>query len=208
MPRAPGTPRALTRCASPGLGKVRRRAHTSCFPSSMAIFAKAGAVRRASDNDTPRRPTSASARRWPASRWRGLKVLTGHRASRPIPDNCASTRPKRSLSGLRRRAAAAGAPYPATVGIQLYSAGMTFTCPVPQAGSHLAELVDRARRSHERVVLTEHGQPAAVLISVDDLDELQRFQDDSDIALCEAINARNEPGVPHDQFMASLDVES
>ena len=52
-------------------------------------------VRRASDNDTPRRPTSASARRWPASRWRGLKVLTGHRASRPIPDNCASTRPKR-----------------------------------------------------------------------------------------------------------------
>jgi prevent-host-death family protein len=97
---------------------------------------------------------------------------------------------------------------PATVSVQLYSAGMTFTCPVPQAGSHLAELVDRARRSHERVVLTEHGQPAAVLISVDELDELQRFQDDSDIALCEAINARNEPGVPHDQFMASLDMES
>jgi len=53
-------------------------------------------------------------------------------------------------------------------------------------------------------VLTEHGQPAAVLISVDELDELQRFQDDSDIALCEAINARDEPGVPHDEFMASL----
>jgi prevent-host-death family protein len=81
---------------------------------------------------------------------------------------------------------------------------MTFTCPVPQAGSHLAELVDRARRSHERVVLTEHGQPAAVLISVDELDELQQSQDDSDIALCQAINARHEPGVPHDEFMASL----
>jgi len=53
-------------------------------------------------------------------------------------------------------------------------------------------------------VLTEHGQPAAVLISVDELDELQRFQDDSDIALCEAINARDEPGVLHDEFMASL----
>jgi prevent-host-death family protein len=97
---------------------------------------------------------------------------------------------------------------PATVSARLYSVGMTFTCPVPQAGGRLAELVDRARRSHERVVLTEHGQPAAVLISVDDLDELQRFQDDSDIALCQAINARNEPGVPHDQFMASLDMES
>jgi prevent-host-death family protein len=93
---------------------------------------------------------------------------------------------------------------PETVGVRLYRAGMTFTCPVPQASSHLAELVDRARRSHERVVLTEHGQPAAVLISVDELDELQRFQDDSDIALCEAINARDEPGVPHDEFMASL----
>jgi prevent-host-death family protein len=97
---------------------------------------------------------------------------------------------------------------PETVGVRRYSAGMTFTCPVPQAGSHLAELVDRARRSHERVVLTEHGQPAAVLISVDELDELQRFQDDRDIALCEAINARNEPGVPHDEFMASLDLKS
>jgi hypothetical protein len=47
-----------------------------------------------------------------------------------------------------------------------------------------------------------------VLISVDDLDELQRFQDDSDIALCKAINARNEQAVPHDEFMASLDMRS
>ncbi len=57
-------------------------------------------------------------------------------------------------------------------------------------------------------MLTEDGQPAAVLISVDELDELQQFQDDSDIALCETINARNEPGVPHDEFMASLDIPS
>jgi len=85
---------------------------------------------------------------------------------------------------------------------------MTFTCPVLEASSRLAELVELARRSHERVVLTEHGQPAAVLISIDELDELQRFQDDSDIALCEAINARNEPGVPHGEFMASLDLQS
>lgn len=83
---------------------------------------------------------------------------------------------------------------------------MAFTCPVAQASSHLSELVDRARRGHERVVLTEDGQPAAVLISVDELDELQRIQDERDIALCEAIKARNEPGTSHDEFMASLDV--
>jgi prevent-host-death family protein len=129
-------------------------------------------------------------------------VAFGQFLAGPKPDtDPAGSRP---LNGPRRCRRAA----PATVSVRLYSDGMTFTCPVPQAGSHLAELVDRARRSHERIVLTEHGQPAAVLISVDDLDELQRFHDDSDIALCEAINARNEPGVPHDQFMASLDMES
>jgi len=47
-----------------------------------------------------------------------------------------------------------------------------------------------------------------VLISVDELDELQQFQDDSDIARCEAIKARHEPGIPHDEFMASLDIPS
>jgi prevent-host-death family protein len=88
----------------------------------------------------------------------------------------------------------------------MYSAVMAFTCSVPQASSHLSELVDRARHGHERVVLTDDGQPAAVLISVDELNELQSIQDDRDIAMCEAIKARNEPGVPHDEFMASLDV--
>ena len=84
---------------------------------------------------------------------------------------------------------------------------MAFSFPVPQAGGHIAELVDRARRGHERVVLTDHGQPAAVLISVDELDELQHAQDAADIAFCEAVKARNEAGIPHDVFMAALDTE-
>ena len=84
---------------------------------------------------------------------------------------------------------------------------MVPTFPVPQAGGRLGELVDRARRGHERVVLTDEGEPAAVLISVDELDELQRTQDAADIALCEAIKARTEPGLSHDEFMAALDAE-
>jgi prevent-host-death family protein len=82
---------------------------------------------------------------------------------------------------------------------------MAFTCPVTHAGSHLGELVDRARHGHERVVLTDDGEPAAVLISVDELAELQRLQDASDIVRCQAISASNELGVPHEEFMASLD---
>jgi prevent-host-death family protein len=84
---------------------------------------------------------------------------------------------------------------------------MALTFPVPEARDHLAELVARARHGHERVVLTEKGEPAAVLISVDEFDELQRAQDAADIALCEAIKARNEPGMLHEEFMAALDAE-
>jgi prevent-host-death family protein len=84
---------------------------------------------------------------------------------------------------------------------------MVYTFPMAQASGPLAELVDRALHGHERVVLTEHGQPAAVLISVDELDELERTQDAADIALCTAIKARNEPGMRHEEFMAALDTE-
>ena len=76
--------------------------------------------------------------------------------------------------------------------------------PLPEAQAHLNELVARAHRDHERFVVTENGEPAAVLISVDDLGELQQAQDQADIALCETIKARNETGLPHEQFMASL----
>jgi prevent-host-death family protein len=87
---------------------------------------------------------------------------------------------------------------------------MAATFPLPQAGYHLGELVDRARRGHDRVVLTDRGEPAAVLISVDELaelDEFRRTQDEADIALCETIKSRNETGLSHDDFMAVLAAE-
>jgi hypothetical protein len=46
--------------------------------------------------------------------------------------------------------------------------------------------------------------PGARVKAMDDaLPELA--EDGRDIELCEAIKARNEPGVPHDVFMSSLD---
>jgi prevent-host-death family protein len=86
-------------------------------------------------------------------------------------------------------------------------ADMALTFPLPEARDQLAELVTCARRGNERVVLIEKGEPVAVLISIDELDELQRAQDAADIARCEAIKARNEPGMPHEEFMAALDAE-
>ena len=59
---------------------------------------------------------------------------------------------------------------------------MALEFSLPQARHHLDELVARAHQDHERIVLTEHGKPAAVLISVAELDELQYAQDLADIA--------------------------
>ena len=36
-----------------------------------------------------------------------------------------------------------------------------------------SEFVDRVEREHDRVVVTRNGRPAAVLISLDDLDSLE-----------------------------------
>lgn len=38
---------------------------------------------------------------------------------------------------------------------------------------HLSEVVDRIERQHGRVVVTRHGRPAAVLISLEDLESLE-----------------------------------
>jgi antitoxin YefM len=39
--------------------------------------------------------------------------------------------------------------------------------------NRLSEVIDRVERQHGRVVITKHGRPAAVLLSVDDLDSLE-----------------------------------
>jgi prevent-host-death family protein len=39
--------------------------------------------------------------------------------------------------------------------------------------NRLSEVVDRLEREHGRVVITKHGRPAAVMLSVDDLESLE-----------------------------------
>lgn len=47
------------------------------------------------------------------------------------------------------------------------------TEPLRTARDHLSELVDRVEREHDRVVITRNGRDAAVLISPQDLQELE-----------------------------------
>jgi prevent-host-death family protein len=51
---------------------------------------------------------------------------------------------------------------------------MTREVPVTQARAELAELVSRVGYSGERILLTRHGKALAALVSVSDLEELER----------------------------------
>jgi antitoxin YefM len=43
--------------------------------------------------------------------------------------------------------------------------------------NRLSEVVDRLEREHGRVVITKHGRPAAVVMSVEDLESLEETLD-------------------------------
>jgi antitoxin YefM len=45
--------------------------------------------------------------------------------------------------------------------------------PLADVKDRLAEVVNRLQKEHGRVVITKHGHPAAVIISVDELESLE-----------------------------------
>jgi len=49
--------------------------------------------------------------------------------------------------------------------------------PLAEVKNRLSEVVDRLEREHGRVVITKHGHPAAVVMSVEDLESLEETLD-------------------------------
>ena len=49
--------------------------------------------------------------------------------------------------------------------------------PLAAVKNRLSEVVERLEREHGRVVITKHGRPAAVVLSVEDLDSLEETLD-------------------------------
>lgn len=45
--------------------------------------------------------------------------------------------------------------------------------PLADLKNRLSEVVERLEREHGRVVITKHGRPAAVVLSVEDLESLE-----------------------------------
>lgn len=56
--------------------------------------------------------------------------------------------------------------------VRVYLSEVT-TIPLTEAKAKLNELIEDAVSTHERVTITRHGRPAAVLISVEDLESME-----------------------------------
>lgn len=51
------------------------------------------------------------------------------------------------------------------------------TMPLKDVKNRLSEVVDQVEREHDRITITKHGRPAAVVISTDDLASLEETLD-------------------------------
>jgi prevent-host-death family protein len=45
--------------------------------------------------------------------------------------------------------------------------------PLAEVRNRLSEVVERVEREHGRIVITKHGRPAAVVLSIEDLEGLE-----------------------------------
>jgi prevent-host-death family protein len=65
---------------------------------------------------------------------------------------------------------------------------LTEHVPLGEVRGRLSEVIERLERQHGRVVITKHGRPAAVLLSVEDLESLEEtLEVMRDPALVEAL---------------------
>ena len=54
---------------------------------------------------------------------------------------------------------------------------MSETRSLADAKAHFSEIIDLVETQHERVVITRHGKPAAIIMSPDDLESLEETLD-------------------------------
>jgi prevent-host-death family protein len=82
------------------------------------------------------------------------------------------------------------------------------TYPLVEARNQLGQLVGRVRHGQEHILITEYGKPAAALIPISELEELQRLRDEADVAEARAREAAAAgSSMSHDEFMAQLEAE-
>jgi prevent-host-death family protein len=76
------------------------------------------------------------------------------------------------------------------------------TYTLSEARAHLGKVVNKARYGGEIVELTEHGEPAAVVISPERLAYYRQLEDARDLAEAERVTAEGSTTVPHAEVAA------
>jgi antitoxin YefM len=69
--------------------------------------------------------------------------------------------------------------------------------PLADAKNRLSEVVERLEREHGRVVITKHGRPAVVMLSIEDLESLE-----------ESLEILSDPALMRSIRRAQREVES
>ncbi|HEV3227855.1 MAG TPA: type II toxin-antitoxin system Phd/YefM family antitoxin [Solirubrobacteraceae bacterium] len=89
---------------------------------------------------------------------------------------------------------------------------MPETLPLATVKARFSEIVDRVERQQDRVIVTRNGQPAAVLLSPDDLESLEEtlaiMSDRSllaQIRVSERAAERGESGAALDELRVNLE---
>ena len=78
---------------------------------------------------------------------------------------------------------------------------------VSDARDHLSEVVDRARYTQERVVLTKRGREVGAIISIDDLKLLEMLEDQLDIkAARQALEESQGERISYDDVRKNLEL--
>ncbi|QLE73656.1 type II toxin-antitoxin system Phd/YefM family antitoxin [Streptomyces rectiverticillatus] len=82
------------------------------------------------------------------------------------------------------------------------------TYSLVEARNQLGQLVGRVRHGREHILISEYGKPAAVLMPIEELEELQRFRDEADLALAQSIREDPESRwIPQDEVLAVIEAD-
>ena len=80
--------------------------------------------------------------------------------------------------------------------------------PADEAPERFRELLARAGKEKERIVLTRDGRPYAALVPIDDVEWLERLEDETDARLAEEAlrewEAEGRPTIPWNEVRKEL----
>lgn len=82
---------------------------------------------------------------------------------------------------------------------------MAKTYTMTAASKRTAEMINEARYGHRAVMITDHGKPAAAVISPETLAHYQALEDAADMAEIEAIRASGSGWISHEDAERMMD---